>query len=157
MMMILVCTNICAFSMIFKPVKIFSQGFLFFVLLMQAQASWYRCELFFLFFSMHVLPGCHKTGVWEHSAAVNFHIDYGMVDTPDPSKVTMVIVAHPWTLSYYRWYQLCCHQVMPCSLMESYHTTHPKMLLITCKKFLNNTYISYLLIQAEIASVSLCC
>ena len=47
------------------------------------------------FFSMHVLPGCHKTGVWEHSAAVDFHIDYGMVDTPDPSKVTMVIIAHP--------------------------------------------------------------
>ena len=45
-------------------------------------------------FSMHVLPRCHKTGVWEHAASVDFHIDYGMVDIPDSSKVTMVIMVH---------------------------------------------------------------
>ena len=42
---------------------------------------------------MHVLPRCHKTGVWEHSADVDFHIDYGMVNIPDPSKVTIATTA----------------------------------------------------------------
>ncbi|XP_065890505.1 phytanoyl-CoA dioxygenase domain-containing protein 1-like [Dysidea avara] len=39
---------------------------------------------------MHVLPRCHKNGVWEHSASVDFHIDYGIVDIPDPSKVVPI-------------------------------------------------------------------
>ena len=43
-----------------------------------------------IYCSMHVLPRCHKNGVWEHSANVDFHIDYGIVDIPDPSKVTIV-------------------------------------------------------------------
>ena len=45
-------------------------------------------------FSMHVLPRCQKMGVWEHVASVDFHIDYGMVDIPDSSKVTIVIMVH---------------------------------------------------------------
>ena len=45
-------------------------------------------------YSMHVLPRCHKTGIWEHAASVDFHINYGMVDIPDSSKVTIVIMVH---------------------------------------------------------------
>ena len=37
--------------------------------------------------SMHVLPNSHGRGVYKHDAASEFHIDYGMVDLPNPNDV----------------------------------------------------------------------
>ena len=37
--------------------------------------------------SMHVLPASHGRGVYKHDADSGFHIDYGMVDLPNPNDV----------------------------------------------------------------------
>jgi len=84
-------------------------------------------------FSMHVLPRCHKNGVWEHSASVDFHIDYGMVDIPDPAKVTMVMCISVLQIIMFRLYPLSYHQVMHFYLMDNYPITHPRTVpLIKC-------------------------
>ena len=40
---------------------------------------------------MHMLPKSHNSGFYKHSADSKFHIDYTMVDTPQPEDVRTCI------------------------------------------------------------------
>ncbi len=41
---------------------------------------------------MHMLPKSHDSGFYKHHAGSKFHIDYTMVDTPQPEDVSSVFI-----------------------------------------------------------------
>ena len=45
---------------------------------------------------MHVLPSSHGTGVFKHAAPVDSHIDYGMVDLPNPDHVSVGVCVYTY-------------------------------------------------------------
>ena len=45
-----------------------------------------------IFSSMHVLPSSHGSGVFKHSAPLENHIDYSMVDIPKPDDVCSIYI-----------------------------------------------------------------
>ena len=44
--------------------------------------------LFFFCCSMHMLPASHGNGYFKHAAPEGHHIDYHMVDLPNPDDVS---------------------------------------------------------------------
>ena len=45
----------------------------------------------FSVYSMHMLPKSQNSGFYKHAANSKFHIDYTMVDTPNPEDVSLCI------------------------------------------------------------------
>ena len=37
---------------------------------------------------MHVLPGSHDDGVYKHASMMDSHLDYSMVERPQPEHVS---------------------------------------------------------------------
>ena len=47
-----------------------------------------------LFSSMHMLPKSHDSGFYKHAVGTEQHIDYSMVDTPQPEDVRAFYSLH---------------------------------------------------------------
>lgn len=63
--------------------------------------------MYMYFYSMHVLPLSHGSGVFDHSSSADNHIDYSMVGIPKPDDVrgiptNVTIIRRSPTI--YRWF-----------------------------------------------------
>lgn len=92
-----------------------------------------RCAIILLP-SMHMLPKSHNSGFYKHSADSKFHIDYTMVDTPQPEDVrNRRWYTHIWvSLSVCVCLRLCLWYwslEMLCSSLATQLTTHLPMSL----------------------------